>query len=173
MVKKQKEKISFSIGSGQQVGATESRQKTHWKLTFFDQTALSKAAINHVCFYLLLLMEAQKEWQKKSYFSLSWWRFYLKKQRHEKLQKMTIKLTFGLNKQSAVTVKHGKNFPQPAITIIKERRKKFVRETIDFFKFFVPLTVVMVNCCVPLLPTYRFRFCQLFHTPAYTCYQVP
>ncbi len=27
MVKKQKEKISFSIGSGQQVGATESRQK--------------------------------------------------------------------------------------------------------------------------------------------------
>ncbi len=48
--------------------------------------------------------------------------------------------------------------------IIKERRKKFVRETIDFFKSFVPLTIVMVNCCVPSLPTYRFRFRQLFHT---------
>jgi len=100
----------------------------------------------------------------------------LKKQQHEIPQKTTIKVTFGLNKQSAVTVKHEKNFPRPAITIIKERRKKFVRETIDFFKFFVPLTVIMVNCCVPSLPTYRFRFRQLFHTPGTVAvgpYQVP
>jgi len=66
------------------------------------------------------------------------------------------------SKQSAATAKHKRNFPQPAIRTIQERRKQFVRETIDFFNFFVPLTVVMVNCCVPSLPTF-----SLFHTPAY------
>jgi len=54
------------------------------------------------------------------------------------------------SKQSAVTAKHKRNFPQPARTIIQERRKKFARETIDFL-IFVWLTVIMVNCFVPSL----------------------
>jgi len=35
------------------------------KTYFFDQTALSKAAINRICFYLLLLIEAQKNGKKE------------------------------------------------------------------------------------------------------------
>jgi len=139
-------------------------KKTHWKLTFFDQTALSKAAINRICFYLLLLRKRERM-AKKELFLIELVTFFFEKTTARKISKNDNQTYLRTSKQSAVTAKHERNFPQPVITTIQERRKKFVRETIDFSNFLygLPLSWWIVVC---------HRRCQLtvfplFHTPAY------
>jgi len=72
---------------------------------------------------------------KKELFLIELVTFFFEKTTARKISKNDNQTYLGTSKQSAVTAKHKRNFPQPVITTIQERRKKFVRETIDFSNF--------------------------------------
>jgi len=77
---------------------------------------------------------------KKELFLIELVTFFFLKMMARKISKNDNQTCLRTSKQSAGTAKHERNFPLPAITINQERRKKFVRETIDFFNFL---------CCLP------------------------
>jgi len=109
IVKKRKEKISFSIRKWPTSWRNRIKAKKHIEnLLFLTKQPFQRPQSTAYAF-LLLLMEAQKN-GKKELFLIELVMFLFKKWWHEKPQKTTIKLTFGLKKQSAVTVKHEKTF---------------------------------------------------------------
>jgi len=139
----------------------QNKAKNIENLLFLDQTALSKAAINCICFICFCWWKC-KRMAKKELFLIELVTYLFKKMMAWKTLKNDNQTYIQTQKTVHSHCQTWKIFPQPTITIIKERRKKFVREMINFFNFFVPLTIVMVNCCVPSLPAYCFHFASFF-----------
>ncbi len=77
---------------------------------------------------------------------------------------MTIKLTFGLP-NSPQSLPNMRETSSTCDNNNTRKKKEICQRNDRFFHFFVRLTIVMVNCCVPLLPTYHFPY--TLHTPAY------
>jgi len=65
--------------------------------------------------------------------------FLFEKMMARKISKNDNQTYLQTSKQSTVTAKHERNFPQPVITTIQERRKKFVREMINISNFLYSL----------------------------------
>jgi len=162
--KNKKKRSVFQLKNRWQVGATESRQKNTLKTYFFWPNGPLKGR-NQPHMLLFASVEEARKNGKKELFLIELVTFFFEKTTARKISKNDNQTYLRTSKQSAVTAKHERNFPQPVITTIQERRKKFVRETIDFSNFLygLPLSWWIVVC---------HRRCQLtvfplFHTPAY------
>jgi len=95
IVKKRKEKVSFSIRKWPTSWRHRIEAKNTWKTYFFWLNSPFKGC-NQLHMLLFASVDGSaKEWQKELIL-IELVTFLLEKQRHEEPQKMTIKLTFGL-----------------------------------------------------------------------------
>jgi len=135
IVKKQKEKISFWIRKWPTSWHNRNQGKKHIEnLLFLTKQPFQRPQSTTYAFICSSLWK-RKRMAKKELFLIELVMFLLKKTTAWKTSKNDNQTYIRTQKTVCSHCQTWKNFLQPAITIIKERRKKFVREMINFFNF--------------------------------------
>ena len=122
-------------------------KKTHWKLIFLTKQPFQRpqsTAYAFICF----CWWKRKRMAKKELFLIELVTFLFEKTTAWKTLKNDNQTYIRTQKTVCNHCQTWKKFSQPAITIIKERRKKFVREMINFSNFLcrLPLSWWIVVC---------------------------